>query len=150
MNGNEKIACDEMGGFHNPLHVDPGTLPGTTTLTGQVVHKNNPQKMSFIIKILIAASVVNFVLTIFIGVTLSFFLARTATKTELNTVSRDVQAMLTGALASQSLVGPPGPPGTAGPPGPAGTTGHPGTAGPPGTTGHPVHFDIDEPYWGGS
>ena len=89
-------------------------------------NKKDSQGMSTVTKLLIAASVMNFVLIIVTAAVLSFFLAQSATKSEVTGVSEQVTSI---AGQTQGSIGPVGPPG---PPGVPGNHGVPGTSGPSG------------------
>ena len=109
------------------------------------------QKASSTTKLLIAACIANFVLIIAAYAVFSFFLAKTATKSEVSaaisqglvTTGSPNTTASSGNSIAMSFVGPPGPPGepgTVGPPGqsgPPGEPGTPGTVGPPGQSGSP-------------
>ena len=98
------------------------------------------KKASSTTKLLIAACVANFVLIILVCAILSFFLAKTATKSEVSAISQGLAATRSPS-GNSTIMGPPGhpgEPGTAGPaglPGPPGELGEPGTVGPPGQSG---------------
>ena len=80
------------------------------------------QKANFTIKLLIAACIANFVLIIAACAVFSFFLAKTATKSEVSLATAGSPNTTTpsGNSVAMSFVGPPGPPGE---PGPAGLPG---------------------------
>ena len=70
--------------------------------------EKNSQKLSFTIKLLIAACVTNFVLIILIGAILSVVLSKTATKSEVNAISQGLEADRFPSTFSKNLPGPPG------------------------------------------
>ena len=122
----------EMKNVHNPLAIEPhsASFPSDTTTAREVVadHEKNPRKKSHTIKLLVAASIVNFVLWILTIIALSLVLSNT--KSEIATISESLQS-----TGSQALESPPGLPGPIGPPGSAGSLGPEGPPGPPGPIG---------------
>ena len=109
-----------------PYYATPGEQPQTMAVPTTAALEEGKKKMSLTTKFVIAACIANFVLVILATATLSFFLTRTTTKSELSTLSQRLEA--TGSP------GPPGPPGSLGEPG---THGIPGLSGPPGPAGPP-------------
>ena len=115
------------------------------------------QTASFTTKLLIAACIANFVLIIAACAVFSFFLAKTATKSEVGAISQGLATAGSQNItapsgnSAMSFVGPPGPPkepgvglhghpgepGTVSPPGQSGPPGEPGSHGIPGVSGPP-------------
>ena len=103
----------------------------TSQAAGLSAAGKNPHKMSCVTKLLIVGFFTNFVLlALSIGI-VSFFLSRTATKSEFGVISQQASA-LPGPVGE---MGAPGPAGETGLPGPAGETGLPGPAGETGLPG---------------
>ena len=123
----------EMKNVHNPLAIEPhsASFPSETATAREVVAEKNPRKKSHTIKLLVAASIANFVLWILTIIVLSLVLSNT--KSEIATISESLQS--TGSQALESTpglpgpIGPPGPPGQIGPPGQHGSHGQPGVPG---------------------
>lgn len=101
-----------------------------TVGTRQVVIEKLPKKLNFVTKILFAATAVNFVLILVIGITLTAFQTKTATKAEFNEISNEIAT-----VGEPGPVGPQGPPGHQGSPGSPGPSGSAGPSGPPGVPG---------------
>ena len=108
-------------------------VPATVTQpvgTQQVIIEKTPKKLNVVTKFLLAATAVNFMLIIIIGISLTAFQTKNTTKAELNKISNEITTM-----GKQGNAGPPGPPGPTGPPGHPGVPGSPGAAGPSGPPG---------------
>jgi hypothetical protein len=123
----------EMKNVHNPLAVGPGSAAAATS---EVLSKKKEKKNNRTMRLLIAASIVNFVFIVLVTVSLSLVLANSATKSEFATVSQ--------RLGADSASGPPGPPGLPGVPGQIGLPGQHGNhgvglPGPPGEKGALLH-----------
>ena len=124
----------EMKNVHNPQALEPhsASFPAEVVTAREVVVEKNPRKKTYTIKLLIAASIVNFVLLIMAIIALSLVLSNTTTKSEIATISQSLQS-----TGSQAIEGPPGPPGIIGPLGPPGQIGPPGQHGSHGQPGVP-------------
>jgi hypothetical protein len=72
----------------------PDIYTGVVAQSGQVdepaIAKKSPEKLSCITKLLIVACIVNFVLLILTIAALCFFLTRTATKSEVDSISAGI------------------------------------------------------------
>lgn len=124
----------ELSNVHNPLDLHTASLPAEIPARVIVTEKNQP-KRSRTIKLLIAASIVNFVFTILVVTSLSLVLANSATKSEFAAISQGLQ--VAGSPGLQDLGGPPGSPGVVGPMGSPGQIGPPGQHGSHGQPGLP-------------
>ena len=139
---NEKV---EMNVYENKASLGCTSVETvqTSQTAGLSAAGKTPHKMSCVTKLLIAGVFTNFVLlALSIGI-VSFFLSRTATKSEFGSISQQASALPgpvgeMGPPGPAGEMGPPGPAGEMGPPGPAGETGLPGPVGemgPPGPAG---------------
>ena len=125
----------EMKTVHNPLGGLESHAPAEEATAREVATEKNPQKKSYTIKLLVAASIANLVFTILTIIALSLVISNAATKSEFADISRSLQP--TGSAGSLAPAGPPGPPGPMGLAGPLGQIGPPGQHGSHGQPGIP-------------
>jgi flagellar biosynthesis/type III secretory pathway M-ring protein FliF/YscJ len=127
-----------LDGIESPgLYATVGEMVQTSELqnTAPAASRKPPQKLNRISKILIVASIVNFILLMLCIIIFSSFLGQTATKSEV------------AQQESTASKGPQGPVGEMGPPGPVGAMGPIGEAGPVGIPG--MKMSEQSSYWVG-
>ena len=117
----------ELNVYDHPSRQNNYSFSDVVTTTPSRAPGKGSQGMSTVTKLLIAACVANFVLLVVTAAVLSFFLAQSATKSEVSGISDQLATMAAGQTqGSIGPVGPPGPPGVPGShgvPGPSGASG---------------------------
>ena len=121
---------------NNMVPASTVTIPRENMLTPNILTEKIPKKFNAVTNILLAATLINFLLIIVIGISMTAFETKTATKAEFDKISSEVAAEMKGATGPPGPQGPAGEQGAPGHPGAPGVQGLTGNAGPPGRAGN--------------